>query len=403
MKRSRRSSRSQSLKSKRITFRVPLAWRQLSYQKSRFLMASLGISSAIILMFVQLGFMGALNESNTVLHQHLRGDLVMLDAKTQALVLANTFSRQRLYQLLNFKEVEDISPIYLKTGVFRNPKTGESRTIAIYGINPIEQPFEFPELDQDIQHIYLTDTVLFDRGSTSEYGPIEADFESGDDVFIELNDQRIRVGEIITFTGTSFGITGSVVTSDKNFARLFPELSHLDQAAIGVVRLQPGLDADEVASTLRKHLPSDVVLLTADEFIQKEYAYWQGTTAVGFIFQMGAAVGFLIGMYIVYQVLFTDVANHIPDYAILKSKGYPSSYFLSLVIQESLILSISSYIPGYICAIGLYKLVQIGTKLPAFMTLERAILVLILTFSMSLFAGFLVMRKLKDSDPADLF
>lgn len=382
---------------------VPLAWRQLSYQKTRFLMASLGVSSAIILMFVQLGFMGGLNHSNTVLHNHLRGDLVMLDAKTEAMVLANTFSRRRLYQLLNFDTVETVSPIYLKTGVFRSLQDGRSRTIAVYGINPIEQPFEFPEIDQAIEQLHLTNTALFDRGSRPEYGTIAKDFDAGKEILIELNDRRFQIGSVVTFTGTSFGITGNLVTSDINFGRVFPELSNLEQIALGVIRLKPGVDPDIVAQTLRQSLPSDVQLLTISEFIQAEYTYWQETTVVGFVFQLGAAVGFFIGMYIVYQVLFTDIANHIPDYAILKAKGYPEPFFWLLVIQEALILSASSYIPGYLCALALYKLVRVGASLPTFMTPERALLVLFLTFSMCLFAGFLVTRKLKDSDPADLF
>ena len=114
-------------------------------------------------------------------------------------------------------------------------------------------------------------------------------------------------------------------------------------------------------------------------------------------------VGFLIGMYIVHQILYTDISEHIPNYAILKAKGYRNRYFWGVLIQEVLILSLASYIPGFLFSSALYKIVNSGTKLPVFMTQERALLVLFLTFFMCFFSGFLVTRKLKDSDPADLF
>ena len=172
---------------------------------------------------------------------------------------------------------------------------------------------------------------------------------------------------------------------------------------MGVISLTDGVDPDQVTLELQAKLPEDVVVLTVEQFIEKEKIYWQQTTAVGFIFQTGAAVGFLIGMYIVYQILYTDVSDHIPDYALLKAKGYQKSYFWGVLVQEVLILSLASYIPGFLLSTALYKIVNSGTKLPVFMTHERAILVLILTFLMCLFSGFLVTRKLEESDPADLF
>jgi len=355
-------------------------------------------------MFVQLGFIGALEDSSVVMHRHLRADLVMLHSTTEAIIMAAPFSRRRLYQLLNFPSVDRVTPIYLDLGWLRNSENGRSRTIVIYGINPIDRPFDLPDIDRQLEVIRRTDTVLFDRQSRPEYGPIAAKYDRGEDVFIELNAERIRVGGVGNFFGTSFGVTGNLITSDTNISRMFPiEQGNLENLAFGAIQLQPGYDANVVAAQLNRTLPADVTVVTKAEFIDREQSYWRRTTAVGFIFQMGAAVGFAIGMYIVYQVLFTDIANHIPDYAILKAKGYPAPYFWNLVIQESVILSISSYIPSYVLALLFYYLIQQGTQLPMTMTYGRSVLVFSLTLAMCLLSGFLVMRKLRDSDPADLF
>ena len=108
---------------------TPVVWFQLTYQKSRFFTASLGIAAAITLMFIQLGLMGALDESNVVLHKHLRGDLVMLSVETEALVLSKDFSRRRLNQALNFSSVDSIAPLYYTQRLFKNVKNARTRSI----------------------------------------------------------------------------------------------------------------------------------------------------------------------------------------------------------------------------------------------------------------------------------
>lgn len=386
---------------------LPLAWLQLTHRKTRFLTASLGIASAITLIFIQLGLMGSLDESNTVLHRHLRGDLVMLNTQTEAVVLLRNFSRRRLYSVLGSEAVQDVQPIYYGQRNFKNLKQdnsvrGSTRTISVFGINPRRSPFDFPSLNRQLEKITAPNVVLFDQRSRSEYGTIKEDFEAGRSIRVELNGEQVTIGGIIDFSGTSFGTSGNLVTSDVNFLNFFPE-RNTEQIGLGLITLKSGYDPTQVAQALQSRLPLDVKVLTMEQFIELEQRYWRETTIVGFIFQMGATVGFLIGMYIVYQILYADISDHISDYAILRAKGYQNKYFWSVLTQEAVILSISSYIPGYLFSLALYKIVVAGTRLPVSMTFSRALLVLLLTFLMCIVAGFFVIRKLKDSDPADLF
>ena len=197
-------------------------------------------------------------------------------------------------------------------------------------------------------------------------------------------------------------MTGNLITSDTNFLRLFPERG-IEQLTLGIISLRPGVDPEAVAAKMQRRLPKNVKVLTTQQFIEIEKEYWKKTTAIGFVFSVGAFVGFAIGMYIVYQILYSEITDRIPDYAILKARGYQNRYFLSVLFQESIFLSVSSYIPGYLLSVGLYKIVADATRLPIEMTDDRAILVYSLTIFMCLASGALVANKLKDSDPADLF
>ena len=114
-------------------------------------------------------------------------------------------------------------------------------------------------------------------------------------------------------------------------------------------------------------------------------------------------VGFLVGSIIVYQILFGDVMNSLPQYATLKAMGYTNTYVISVVIQQSAILAFIGFVPGIILSTGLYALLAGVTKLTIFMTSARAIQVLALTFVMCVGSGALATRKLVELDPADVF
>ena len=62
-------------------------------------------------------------------------------------------------------------------------------------------------------------------------------------------------------------------------------------------------------------------------FIEFEKNYWRSSTAIGFIFSLGAAMGFVVGCVIVYQILYGDVSDHLPEYATLMAMGYLSGIF----------------------------------------------------------------------------
>ncbi|MFS6818564.1 FtsX-like permease family protein [Synechococcus lacustris Tous-12m] len=150
-------------------------------------------------------------------------------------------------------------------------------------------------------------------------------------------------------------------------------------------------------------MPKNIKVLTRDELADLELAYWKKNSSVGFIFSLGVLVGFLVGSIIVYQILFGDVMNSLPQYATLKAMGYTNTYVISVVIQQSAILAFIGFVPGIILSTGLYALLAGVTKLTIFMTSTRAIQVLALTFIMCVGSGALATRKLVELDPADVF
>lgn len=121
------------------------------------------------------------------------------------------------------------------------------------------------------------------------------------------------------------------------------------------------------------------------------------------IFGLGVMIGALVGIIIVYQVLSTDVADHIREYATFKAIGYGRAFFLGIVFEEAVILAVLGFVPGFSVALALYKMAALATGLPIGMTASRPVLVLLATIAMCAVSGALATRRLARANPADLF
>lgn len=223
--------------------KTPLAWLELIHQKSKLLIALTGVSFANVLMFVQLGFQGALFDANLRLPRTLKGDIVLLSTQSEAILLLNSFSRRSLYQSLALKEVASVSPLYIDVAMWKNPIEGNIRQIMVIGLNPREPVLDIPGLDrQNRRLIQRTDTILFDDKSRKEFGPIAESYQRGDRVTAEIGQRRVRISGLFTL-GVSFNADGNIITSDLNFWRLFPERnpSLID---VGLISLKPEADLE---------------------------------------------------------------------------------------------------------------------------------------------------------------
>ncbi|MDJ0507705.1 MAG: ABC transporter permease DevC [Crocosphaera sp.] len=381
--------------------RIPLAWFQLSRERVRLLVALAGISFADILMFMQLGFQDALFESNTKVHQTFLGDLILISSSSKALHSLKPFSRRRLYQSLGLQEVKSVAPLYTIAGAWKNPDTGNERIIGVFGLDPSQPTLNLPEVNQQLNQLKLANVILYDRASRPEFGPIATKIEEGKIIRTELNKHQVKVGGLITL-GTSFAFDGTVLLSAESFVNIFSN-REINNISLGLVRLEENADVEKVRQDLVRLLPKDIKILTHQEFIEFEKHYWATSTPIGFIFIAGTIMGFVVGMIIVYQILYTDISNHLPEYATLKAIGYTQKYLLGVVFQSAIILAVLGYIPGFALSWGLYHLTRDATQLPITMKTDRSAMVLVLTVAMCTLSGSLVVRRLQDADPADIF
>ncbi|MEH2060117.1 MAG: ABC transporter permease DevC [Nostoc sp.] len=392
-----------------MIFKIPLAWLQLAQQKVRLLVAVAGIGFIVLLMFVQLGFQDALYSSATALHQHLKGDLFLVSSQYKSLTSNQSFSRTRLYQTLGFNGVESVSPMYLQFAKLKNPATGEKYSIYVIGFDPGRPVMNIPEVEKNLDKLKIPDVVLFDRSSRPEFGPISEKFNAGNIgqtieifPFNSLIGYRVRIGGLFSL-GPSFGVDGNLLVSDSTFLRINPNSRPADMIDIGLISLKPGTNAETVLKSLQASLPNDVQVFTRQGFIDFEKKYWAVRTPIGFILNLMLTMAAVVGVVIVYQILYSNIATQFVAYATLKAIGYANRYLLNVVFQQALILAILGYIPGFITSVLLYAFAEDATKLPIVMTTNNALIVLISTVLMCITSGTLAINKLRSADPGDIF
>jgi len=377
----------------------PLSWSQLSHQKVRLMVALSGISFANILIFMQLGFRAAMFDGVTNVVDSLDGDVFLVNENSQ--FLGNeTFDKQQLYRAAAVDNVASARPFYYATASWLNPDNQKTTNVTVIAMNPAQPVMTLPAVNDQLTAVEQTDMLLFDTKSLPSLGAIPAEFDAGQDVQTEVQGRKMWVGGLFSL-GSSIFKRGHIVISDVNYLRLYGT-EQANQIHAGVLQLEPNTNLETVLKDLEDTLPAEITALSQADFITLERNYWAKEPA-GIIFDFGTIMGFVVGVVIVYQVLYSDVNDHLSEYATLKAIGYSDGQLLMVVFQEAAILAVLGFLPGVVCSLGLYSLLSNLTGVAVIMRLDVGIQVFSMTLAMCVLSAAVAVRKLQSADPADVF
>ncbi|OAN76436.1 ABC transporter permease [Jannaschia sp. EhC01] len=381
--------------------RLPIGWLQLSHTRTRLIAAVSGVAFANLLVFMQLGIMGALNGSTIAPYAMLRADILISSEEGNTLTDSGNVARARMFQALGVPGVADATPLYIGNLPF-TLADGSSVSLLTFGIDVARADYVSPAIAATLPGLMIENTVLLDRGTRGLPPAVIADVDAGRSFPFEAS------GETFVATGTldvggGFLADGMMMTSDQTFLRAFPTRRSGAPDHI-LVQVDEGVSVHTVADRLRAALPADSVKIqTMADAAQADLSFMAVQRPTGIIFGFGVFMGILVGLVIVYQVLSTDVADHLREYATFKAMGYGQPFFLGIIFEEAIVLAVFGFVPGVVVSMGLYAGLNAVTGLPVEMEASRAVLVFLGTLAACTVSGAIATRRLAAADPADLF
>lgn len=387
--------------------RTPLAWSNLTSNRRKLFLASGGVGFAVVLMFMQIGFRNALFDNTVQLAKILKGDLFLVSQARYNLPSEQRFDHLYLERAKGTAGVRAVVPIYLERSLTELRVIGNtSRSIRVVGV-PIEGTvFVSPKLDEMRALIEDGQSALLDRRTKRPYGFEQRDLNKLQSQDVELSGKKIRMVDWIE-VGTDFVHDGTLIVSEAAITHYFPlrngMKNPLKAIDIGLIQVENFKELESVRAQLQQIAPRELDVLTKQEIIDREIGFWSTATPIGVIFTVGTVMGLVVGTIICYQILFTDITDHIAEFATMKAMGYSTFYFFKLVLEQSIYLTLFGFLPGWLITFGLFQLLSRTTGLIMLLTPSRIGFVFLLTLVMCVTSGLLAVRKLWSADPANLF
>jgi putative ABC transport system permease protein len=383
---------------------LPLAWLQLKRQPIRYLVAVTGIGFAALLMYMQLGFQSGLLNSATTFYEALDSDLVLISPGTLNSGNFQQFPQSQLYNALGVEGVKQIIPLYVANVNVQRLGGVRPTSLRLIGYDPDSKVLTLPDVLAQSELLKTPNYVLFDTLGNRNTGPIGAAVQANGYQELILSDFSKTFRAVGLFKlGSTFAADSNLISSDTTAIQLAFRQINPGEISLGLIRLKPGANPARIQQFLRKMYGTELQVLTKAELIAQERDYWNTASSFGVIFGFGTIMGLLVGGVVVYQVLYTDVSDHLKEYATLKAMGFADGFILTIVIQEAFLLGVSSFIPATVISTGMYAFLTAASGIRIEMTSDKTALVGSLTLGVCAASAAIAIRRLRDADPASVF
>ncbi len=411
-----------------------IARKNLFEDIPRFLVAQAGIMFAVSLVTIQVGILKGFTRSTAILIDRSTADLWVASKEMVHLELTTPIAAEKVVQAQKVAGVERAEALMIRSSVWRND-SGVITPIRIFGFEPNSRLFAGWDVSQgSLDATKQPFKVVVDRASLKNLGQTQIGEQGkigtlpAQIVGLSQDTQSI-VSSLFIFTSlenanayataglnTSVNCTrqtqGDLVCTNSfdnapltgKPASLAPprSLSISDPISYVLIRAKPGQDLQQLKQRLEAALP-DTRAYTQAEIAEQTRVYWSERTGVGFILSLGATVGFVVGMVIVGQILYSSVADHLREFGTLKAMGASNWVIYSVILEQAMWMAVLGYIPSMAFCLGLGAWTQTAKGIMILITPATAGGVLILTVVMCVGSALFAVQKVTRVDPAIVF
>ena len=397
--------------------RTPLALHNLWHQLARTVVSVAGVGFALLLVFMQLGFQGAVSHTATNVFEHIQFDLLLRSPDYAHLYEPGRIDRTHLNVAAGLGEVREVVPMWIalqnwrslppidKPNLMRNYRP-QFLPLAVMGVNPDDVVFDREDITASQYLLTAGQNVLVDDSTRPDYGPRNGRAFTDQDTnrAAEIGGQHFKIAGVFKL-GTGLAANAAVLTSAAGFDRAVPWDAH-EQVSFGLVRLNNADNTAAAVKDIHDRLGKNraaVDVLTRRQAIDWERDRWLWQTPIGMIFQLGVALSLLVGAAIVYMVLATDVTDRLPEYATLLAMGYSYRYLSSVVLTQAAALGTAGFLLAWMVSEMLYRVTSNMSGIPIAMNNGRIVGVALLGVAVCVISGSLALTKVWKAEPASLF
>lgn len=369
-----------------------LAWRNLAHDRPRFIVTMVGIVFAVVLVAVQVGLFLGFTATITAVIEHTHADLWVAVKGVRNFEITLPQRERQRYLVQAVAGVARAEAMLVFFSAWRKPQGGDE-SVLVVGFDPnsgIAGPWAM--IEGDPADLRLPDTVVVDVLDKAKLG-IERIGQQA-----EINQHRARV------VGFTYGIR-SFTPSPYVFAT-FRNATHYgsltaEQTNYVIATLAPGADLAAVKAAVQRRLP-DADVFSREEFAHLTKNYWMFSTGAGTALLRAAALGLMVGMVIVAQVLYATTVDHLTEFGTLRAMGAPSRFIFRVILWQASISAVMGHLIGIIIALLVARSSIHSTAL-IIIPPQVAVGLFLVTFLMCATASLVSIRKAMTIDPAIVF
>ncbi|MBV9385850.1 MAG: ABC transporter permease [Chroococcidiopsidaceae cyanobacterium CP_BM_ER_R8_30] len=417
---------------------VSLARKNLLEDIPRFLVAQAGIMFAVSLVTIQTGIFNGFTRSTTKIIDNSDADIWVASKSLVHLELTLPIPYSDVTRAQGVPGVQRAEALSVKGGVWRG-KGDQITLVRIIGFDPNGQLFIPQNIVQgSVSALKAPYSVIVDTtnlnslnvkgvGDTGKFGSISArivglthgnrSIASNPFIFTSLENANAysSAGQTASVicklpTGSqqfectnSYASVDGITSSPTNQPAAAPKpLSATDQISFILIRAQPGQNLQVLKQRLEAALP-DTQAFTRKELAEKTETFWQQRTGIGFVLGLGAAVGIIVGVIIVGQILYSSVSDHLKEFGTLKAMGASDLVIYGVIVEQALWMAVLGYVPGIFLCLGLGAWTSATQGILVLITPVTAIAVLGVTVSMCVGSAVFAIQKVTRLDPAIVF
>jgi putative ABC transport system permease protein len=410
---------------------VSLARKNLLEDIPRFLVAQAGIMFAVSLVTIQTGIFNGFTRSTTQLIRNSDADLWVASESLVHIELTLPIPLTDLIQAQQVVGVERAEALIIRGGVWRH-SLGEITPVRVIGFNPQGQLFAPRNIIQgslsalEQPYTAIVDTTNLNSlnvrgiGDVAEVSSLPAkvvgltqgnrSIASNSFMFTSLESanayansgQTANLSCKLQSGSTDLQCTNTYVNKSQSSTPAPKKLAASDLITYVLIKAKPGEDLQVLKQKLEAALPNTRAYTRA-ELAEKTQTFWQRRTGIGFLLGLGAAVGIIVGVIIVAQILYSSVSDHLKEFGTLKAMGASDWVLYGVIVEQALWMAILGYLPGIVLCFGVGAWTFATQGILILITPATAIAVFGITILMCVGSAIFAIQKVTRLDPAIVF